>query len=259
MASVYEESIRDEFTHQAESFARSAAMSSAEMLGALAQLVPEDAGASWIEVACGPGLVAREIAGRVGSVRGVDLTPAMLETARREAAARGIGNVEFSEGDATALRFDGDGFDGAITRFSLHHIPAPARVVAEMARVVRPGGLVVVGDLVTDADADAAAWHQEIDRLRDPSHWATLGPARLRAIGEAAGLMLDSERIAPIELDFDEWLERGSGGAAAASLIDRLVADPPAGAESFRVVERDGGRYLQLRYWLSRWRVPGQS
>ena len=56
-----------------------------------------------------------------------------------------------------------------------------------MARVVRPGGWVVVGDHLTDEDADAAAWHQEIERLRDPTHWASQTPARLRAMGEAAG------------------------------------------------------------------------
>lgn len=254
---MYEESIRDEFTHQSESFARSAAMGSIETLGALAELVPEAVGASWIEVACGPGLVARAIAGRVGSVRGVDLTPAMLETARREAATAGLDNVEFSEGDATALAFGDDSFDGAITRFSFHHIPAPGRVVAEMARVVRPGGPVVIGDLLTDPDSDAATWHQEIDRLRDPSHWATLTRDRLLAIGAAAGLELESERVAPIELDFEEWLGRGSGGAAAAALIDRLLGEAPDTAESFRVVERDGARRLELRYWLSCWRVSG--
>lgn len=64
----------------------------------------------------------------------------MIEKAREEAALEGIGNAEFSVGDATALEFEDASFDGAVTRFSLHHIPVPGRVVAEMARVVGPGG-----------------------------------------------------------------------------------------------------------------------
>lgn len=256
---MYEESIRDEFTHQSDSFANSPAMSAAETLGALVELAPAEETARWLDTASGPGLIARALAPRVGSVHGVDLTPAMIETAEREAAAEGLGNVTFSLGDATDLDFEDDSFDGAITRYSVHHIPLPQRVVAEMARVVRPGGWVVVGDHLTDDDAEAATWHEEIERLRDPSHWACLTLERLRSLGERAGLVLESERLVPIELDFDEWLGRGSGGAAAASLIDRLLADPPAGAESFRVVEQGDGRRLALRYLLCRWRVPGQS
>lgn len=255
---MYEDSIRKEFTHQADSFSDSPAMSAAEVLGALVELAPADREASWLDVACGPGLVSRALAGRVGSVRGVDLTPSMIEKAVAEAEAAGLENVAFGLGDATALELAEGSFDGAITRFSLHHIPVPARVVAEMARVVRPGGWVVIGDLLTDADADAAAWHQEIERLRDPTHWASQTVGRLRAMGEAAGLTLDQEQVTGIKLDYDEWLGRGSGGAAAAPLIDRLLAEP-AGSECFRVVEEAGGRRLLLRYLLSRWRRPGQS
>lgn len=259
MAPVYEDSIRGEFTHQSESFARSAAMRSADMLDSIVELVPADAGATWVEVACGPGLIARRLADRVGSIHGVDLTPAMLKIACREASLAKLDNVEFSQGDATALDFQDGSFDGAVTRLSLHHIPAPQRVLEEMARVVKPGGWVVLGDLLADTDVDAAAWHQEIDRLRDPSHWATLSLGRLRAIGEDAGLEIDAEQTIAPELDFEEWRERGSGGAAAAQLIDRLIDEAPPAAESFRVTEEDGSRRLHLRYQLFRWRVPGQS
>jgi SAM-dependent methyltransferase len=254
MGGVYEESIRDEFTHQTDSFARSPVMSAAETLGALVELVPADAEARWLEVACGPAVISRALAGRVGSVHGVDLTPAMVERARAEAAGEGIGNAEFSVGDATALEFAEASFDGAVTRFSLHHIPAPRRVLEEMARVVRPGGWVIVGDHVTDADGDAAAWHEEIERLRDPSHWACLTPDRLRAAGEAAGLELDLEELIPFEIDFGEWLGRGSGGPSAAALVDRLLTEAPPTADSFRVFGEGEERRLALHNSLSRWR-----
>lgn len=249
-------SIRDEFSRQAESFARSPAMSAAETLGALVELVPADPGGRWLEVACGPGIVARALAPRVGAVAGVDLTPSMIEKARSEAAAVGATNLEFSLGDATALDFPDAGFDGAVTRFSLHHIPVPGRVLAEMARVVRPGGWVVVADHLTDANGDAAAWHAEIERLRDPSHWACLTPERLRRLGGAAGLELDHKEVLTFDIDFDEWLRRGTGGAASAELIERLLTEAPAGAESFHVFDSAEGRRLGLRNSLARWRVP---
>jgi SAM-dependent methyltransferase len=246
--------ILDEFAHQADSFARSPTMSLAETLGVLVDLVPEDPAARWAEIACGPGIIARGMASRVGSVVGLDLTPAMVEKARAEAA--GTANVSFEVGDATALPLDDDSLDGAITRFSLHHIPAPIRVLEEMCRVVRPGGYVVVSDFVTDDDGASAAWQEQIERLRDPSHWALLTPSRIAALGERVGLAPDLERVVPFEIDYEEWLHRGSGGPANAELIERLRAEAPPGAESFVVTGEGAERRLHYRNSLHRWRVP---
>jgi SAM-dependent methyltransferase len=248
-------SIRDEFAHQADAFAASPVMSLGATLGAVVDLVPEDPAARWLEVACGPAAISRALAPRVGSVQGVDLTPAMVAKAAAEATAAGLDNLAFAVGDATALDFEDGHFDGVVTRFSLHHIPAPARVVEEMARVVRPGGLVVIADHVTDEDGGAAAWHEQIERLRDPSHWACLTPGRILAIGERAGLALDSEQVIPFEIDYAEWLHRGSGGAANAELIDQLLSEAPAGAASFAVSGEGSERRLTLRNSVTRWVV----
>lgn len=253
---MYEDSIREEFTRQSGSFGNSPAMTSAETLGALVELVPAEPDSRWLDVACGPGVVSRAVANRVGTVTGVDLTPAMVEEAERRAGEEGAAKVSFAIGDATALEFSEASFDGAITRLSLHHIPLPARVVAQMARVVRPGGWIVVGDLIGDVDGEAASWREEIERLRDPSHWACLTAERLRRIGAAAGLELVEERLVPVDIDFDEWLARGSGGQSSAGVIVELLREQPKAAESFRVVEGDGGRRLHQRYWLGRWRRP---
>jgi SAM-dependent methyltransferase len=254
---MYEESVRREFTHQSRSFGTSPAMTSAQTLGALIERVPDgQEEARWLDVACGPGLVSRALAERVGSVVGVDLTPAMLEEAERRAGEESADNVSFASGDATALDFADASFDGAITRLSLHHIPAPARVVAEMARVVRPGGWVVVSDIASDTDGEAIAWREEIERLRDPSHWACVTPERMRGMGEAAGLELEHEEQIEVDIDFDEWLARGSGGEAGAALVGRLAEAQPASAERFRVVDAESGRRLRQIYWVCRWRRP---
>lgn len=251
---MYEESIRSEFTHQTESFARNEVAKMAETLGSLVELVPEDRDARWLEVACGPGAITRAMAPRVAHVHGVDLTPAMVAKATEEARAEGLGNVEFSVGDATALELPDGSFDGAVTRFSLHHIPAPERVVAEMARVVRPGGWAIVSDFVADPDRDVYAAVEEIERLRDPSHWSCLTAEQLRDVGEGLGLELESEQLIPFEIDFDSWLERGSGGPAAASLIEDLVRRLPAGSGCFRVSGQGSERRLALVNSLTRWR-----
>lgn len=252
---MHADTIVSEFTHQAATFNASPVMSSAETLQTLVDLIPSAEDQRWLEVACGPGLISRALARHVASVRGIDITEAMVELARREARAAGLKNAEFSLGDATALPFDDASFHGAVTRFSLHHIPVPGRCVAEMARVVRPGGWVVLGDHVTDPDQEAAAWHQEIERLRDPSHWACLTPKQLRSLAERADLTLAEERLIPVSLDYEEWLTRGSGGPTMRELVGRALAERPEGCDAFRPGRDPSGKpTLHLRYWLSLWR-----
>jgi ubiquinone/menaquinone biosynthesis C-methylase UbiE len=157
------------FTAQAESFNTSQVATDDGLLNAILALAePRDE--RWLEAACGPGLIARRLAPCVAVVDGYDLTPAMIEIARREAAAAGLANVGFAVGDATALPVPDDSFDGAVSRFSLHHIPLPGRLLAELRRVVKPGGRVVIADPLADADPDAAAWSQEIEHR--PPHAA---------------------------------------------------------------------------------------
>jgi SAM-dependent methyltransferase len=253
---VEPDAIVREFTGQSEAFNAAPVMRSADTLGRLLDLLPAVAGERWLDAACGPGLVARGLAPRVGEVCGVDMTPAMVELARREAAREGIENARFQVGDVTGLEFEPGSFDGAVTRFSLHHIPVPGRVVDELARVVRPGGAIVLADHVTSDDVEAATWHQEIERLRDPSHWACLTPKGVRRLGERAGLVLEHEQTSPLRLDFEEWIVRGSGGERSRELIDRALDERVPAPEVFRVQARNGERVLELRYSLSLWRKP---
>jgi SAM-dependent methyltransferase len=251
---MHDETIVSEFTGQAERFNVSAVANATETLDELVQLAAPQPDERWLDAACGPGVVSRALAQLALEVHGVDATPAMVELARREAAALGLRRATFSVGDVTALSLSRASFDGAVSRFSIHHIPVPSRLFSELARLVRPGGKIVLADHVADPGAEGAAWAQEIERLRDPSHWACLPATRLRQLGVEAGLKLESERMFDFTLDFEDWLQRGSGGAGARALIERALAERPRGSDCFCVSERHGGRVLELRLWLARWR-----
>jgi ubiquinone/menaquinone biosynthesis C-methylase UbiE len=250
---MHDETVVSEFTHQAEDFNRSAVAHAADTLDALVELAAPASGERWVDVACGPGIVARRLAAHAQEVHGIDLTPAMVEVARRESDAAGLGNTTFSVGDATALELADASVDGALARFTIHHLPVPSRLVRELARVVRPGGRVVLADHLADTDADAAAWALEVERLRDPSHWASLPLHRLHKIAHDCGLDLEREHVYPITLDFDDWLARGSG-ASAAPLVEQALAERPGGADCFRVRREGDQRVLELRMWLAVWR-----
>jgi ubiquinone/menaquinone biosynthesis C-methylase UbiE len=94
------------------------------------------AGADVLEVGCGTGLILERVAKFAKSVRGIDLSPGMLERARE----RGLDVVE---GSADALPFPNESFDVAYSFKVLAHVPDVERCLAEMFRVVRPGGRVV--------------------------------------------------------------------------------------------------------------------
>jgi demethylmenaquinone methyltransferase/2-methoxy-6-polyprenyl-1,4-benzoquinol methylase len=102
------------------------------------------AGDATIDVAAGTGKLAAALADRVGPfgrVVAVDLSPAMVEQGR--AATRDIVQIEFVVGDAAALAFENDQFDAATIAFGLRVMPDRGAVLAELCRVVRPGGRVV--------------------------------------------------------------------------------------------------------------------
>ncbi len=251
---MHDETTVEAFTQQAETFASSAIAHASETLDGLVRLADPRAGERWLDVACGPGIVCRALAPHVAEVHGIDLTPEMVRVARRETAAAGLDNATFGVGDATALELPDARLDGAVARFAIHHIPLPGRLFDELARVVRPGGRVVVADHLLDDDAGAAAWSQEIERLRDPSHWACLTLERLHALAAGAGLRLDREIVFAVALDFDDWLARGGADPHARGLVERALARPPATGQCFRVGERDGRCVLELRMWMARLR-----
>jgi ubiquinone/menaquinone biosynthesis C-methylase UbiE len=99
------------------------------------------AGLRWIDVGCGNGAFTNMIVEQCApaKVNGIDPSEGQLAYARERLAER---RVVFQQGDAMALPFEDDRFDIAIMALVIHFVPDPARAVAEMTRVVRPGGTI---------------------------------------------------------------------------------------------------------------------
>jgi ubiquinone/menaquinone biosynthesis C-methylase UbiE len=101
-----------------------------------------------LDVGCGTGSASRAASAVAGSIVGIDLSSQML----REAAelADGVDNVAFVRADAEALPFADASFTAAICTNSFHHYPDPVRALREIARVLTPGGRLVIGDPCAD-------------------------------------------------------------------------------------------------------------
>jgi arsenite methyltransferase len=104
-----------------------------------------------VDVGCGAGidsLIAARKVGPEGRVIGVDMTPVMLEKARRGAEEAGLSNVEFREGYAEALPVEDGWADAVISNGVLNLMPDKAAALAEMARVLKPGGRLQIADIL---------------------------------------------------------------------------------------------------------------
>lgn len=106
------------------------------------------AGARVLDLGCGAGLDSLLLAGRAGTVVGVDFSAAMLAQARYAARAASIENARFVQGDAEALPVASGSIDVAVVNGIFNLNPARSAIFRELARAVRPGGAVYAAELV---------------------------------------------------------------------------------------------------------------
>jgi SAM-dependent methyltransferase len=113
-----------------------------------------------VDIGCGAGIdsfIAAKFVGPIGQVIGVDMTPAMLVKARRAASDAGIENVEFREGLGEALPVDDEWADVVISNGVLNLMPDKSAALGEMARVLRPGGRLQIGDILVQKEVPESA------------------------------------------------------------------------------------------------------
>ncbi|MFC6991342.1 class I SAM-dependent methyltransferase [Haladaptatus sp. GCM10025707] len=111
-------------------------------------------------------------------------------------------------GDAEGLPFPDDTFDAVSCRIAAHHFPDPATFVAEVARVLAPGGVFVLEDNVAPDDEVLAEFLNRVERLRDPTHVESYSEQRWRDWLDDAGFVVEETAWVRRTLEFDSWVER---------------------------------------------------
>jgi ubiquinone/menaquinone biosynthesis C-methylase UbiE len=198
------EKVLDQFTRQAEAYARLASPRTARPspILALLGLSPDD---NALDVACGAGSLSIQVAPSVAHVTGIDLTPAMIEQARKAQTEHGIDNIDWQLGDIAALPFADGRFSLVLCRAAFHHLDRAGDVLAEMRRVCADEGRVAVLDF--GFPEDKASAFGTFERKRDPSHVHAHTLAELRALGRDCGLVEHVVQALPSgELPFEAIL-----------------------------------------------------
>jgi ArsR family transcriptional regulator len=152
----------------------------AAVIDALAEHAEIEGGETVVDIGCGTGFVAAGLAARAGCVIGVDNSPAMLHVAAGNLAALGIDNVALLGGAIDDLPLATRSVDAAVANMVLHHAEAPTDMLTEMARVVRPGGVVAVTDEVVH--------HYEWMRTEQADVWLGFTKRDVGGFFESAGL-----------------------------------------------------------------------
>lgn len=185
--STHGQQILDQFTKQASLF-QDGHRSSESAIAAAVSVSGVTAKDTVLDVACGPGILTCAFARVADHVTGIDITPTMLEQARKLQKSVGVTNITWQTCDVYRMPFGDESFSLVISRYAFHHFEHPQLVLREMARLCGRGGHVVVID-AAPPPGKARAFNA-IEKQRDPSHTRALAPNEMVSLMEAEGLSI---------------------------------------------------------------------
>jgi ubiquinone/menaquinone biosynthesis C-methylase UbiE len=194
-----------------------------------------------LDIGTGAGHTALALAPRVSEVVLTDPVDAMLSTARRLFQTAGLWNAQFVRAGAEQLPFPKASFDIVTTRLAAHHFDDVALAMGQVSRVLRPGGVFIFVDTTVPEDPESAAYQDEVELLRDPTHRHIYTEREWVALIEQAGFHVEKSEVLRKAHDFEPWLERGGEDAATQQRVRaRFLGAPASAVRDLEIVTVDG-------------------
>lgn len=188
-----------------------------------------------LDVATGAGHTAGAILQEgVTSVVATDAAPNMVRTAQSN-----FPGVTGVVADAERLPFHRSTFDAVTCRIAAHHFPDPGTFVAEVGRVISPGGTFAFEDNVAPEDETLGAFLNDVERLRDPTHVESYTPSRWEQWFRDTGFDIDESFIISKTIDYRDWVTQLDTPRENRERLEALFADPPTDAEELYDISRD--------------------
>jgi SAM-dependent methyltransferase len=223
---------RERFGARSADYRVSAVHAGGADLDRLIELVAPTPDDRALDVATGAGHVAVALARAGAAVTASDLTPGMLNEAGVNLAAHNL-TATLVLADAVDLPFAESSFDIVTARMAPHHFPNPRQFVAEVARVLRPGGRFGLEDQVAPAHPLAAAAINAFEKGRDPSHHRQLPIDEWTSLIEASGLVVRHAECFDKPIEFDWWTSIQNASAETRQAISAILANGPAEARDW--------------------------
>jgi SAM-dependent methyltransferase len=240
----HDRELADAFNGQAARFEKAPVQTDPVALARLVLEADLPANSLVVDAGCGPGLVSLAFLDAGHRVTGVDLSDEMISRARTRCAR--FGDRARFERQSLFEPPPGGPFDASISRYVLHHVADPSAFLRRQVELIRPGGVVVLSDHVTDPDPRIGDEHNAIERLRDRTHTANLSAGAIVDLFAASGLGAIRFSEEAFTLDFDEWFDRGTPAAPKEEVRDRFLKSNPA--RGFRAVAGGDGR-VTIHCW----------
>jgi SAM-dependent methyltransferase len=217
------------FGRFAQGYVESPSHAAGEDLDRLIELAAPQADWLALDVATGGGHTALKFAAYVGRVIAADLTPKMLDAARTFTQEQNVSNIVFAAADAEQLPFADGVFDLVTCRIAPHHFPDCFRFVQECARVLKPGGRLLVEDHLLPDDERAARYIDSFERLRDPSHHRAFAGYEWQGMFLDAGLSVEHvETLTKSGVKMLPWAERQGSTLAVIERLQVMLTQAPA-------------------------------
>ncbi len=244
--------VLDQYTTRASAYVNSAVHAAGQDLDLIAQVLANQRGAVALDVGCGGGHLTYRLAPLVSQVVACDLAESMLAAVAEQASLRGLPNIATRAAAAESLPFEVATFDVVATRFSAHHWHAFAEGLAEMARVLKPGGLALMSDVVSPGVSLLDTWLQTLELLRDPSHVRDASTAEWDAGLAAAGLAIERIEHFRLRLDFATWVARMDTPEPQVTAIRMLQARAASAVKDYFEMEEDSSFTVDTALFVAR-------
>ncbi len=230
--------VRAQFEQAAAHYSTSPPHAQGEDLAVLVEAADLHGDEQVLDVGCGAGHAAVAFAPHVARVVALDLSPAMLSQVVALARERGVDNVTTQQGDVEQLPFPDSSFDRVVSRYSAHHWPHPRQALAEIARVLKPGGRFLLSDTVGFQEPALDTFLCTVELLRDISHVRDHTVDQWLAMFQEVGLVGQVVHRWDVWLEFDPWVQRiGTPGPAVAALRWLLRHGPQESRRALQVQE----------------------
>ncbi|ACS99827.1 class I SAM-dependent methyltransferase [Paenibacillus sp. JDR-2] len=205
-----------------------------------------------LDIATGGGHVAKKLSSFVNTVFAADLTRPMLETAR-QFIQPDRENVEFVVSDAENLPFLDQTFDIVTCRIAAHHFPNPEQFVREAARVLKQGGKFLLIDNVVPEDKSIDTYVNQIELLRDESHYRCHSVSEWERWLLGAGLKISNNRIRKKSFDYPKWVRRTTRSEDQVKEVATFILNGGGDAQEYIGLKLEGGEIQSIT--IDEWMV----
>ncbi|WP_454779548.1 class I SAM-dependent methyltransferase [Klebsiella michiganensis] len=236
----HHDNVEKQFGSQASAYLSSAVHASGRDLQRLAERLADFPQAHVLDMGCGAGHASFAAAGQVAQVTAYDLSSQMLEVVAQAARDKGFANIATQQGYAESLPFADASFDVAISRYSAHHWHDVGQALREVKRVLKPGGVMIIMDVMSPGHPVRDVWLQTVEALRDTSHVRNYSSGEWLTMASEAGLVINHLLTDRLPLEFSSWVARMRTPEALTEAIRLYQDSASAEVKAYFALQQDG-------------------